>query len=258
MARVHGPVGLAGARLMLDSTCRVTGAFALVLSAVVALAREPDVVAVSLTNAEYRFQLVDNPSLKDHLTVSKVFRERKAECAINGGFFDENFNPVGYYKVDGEVRSSHPSRGLSGYVCIDSEGKLSIHFKKVDPEQYASVFQAGPMLVDPGGKPGIKSDDGKTADRTAIVQLKDGSFAFLYHAKTTLYALSHYILSKYPTVDRALNLDGGPEAGIATKVPSLEIRENTIASKAYVVVKRRKDDENTRQLHAEEASNVFP
>ncbi len=236
---------------MLNYKYRIMGAVIVVLNAGFAIAGDPGVVAVSLTNAEYRFQLVDNPSLKDHLTVSKVFHERKAECAINGGFFDENFNPVGYYKVDGEVRSSHPSRGLSGYVCIDRAGKLSIHFKEVDPENYESVFQAGPMLVDPGGEPGIKSDDGKIADRTAILQLKDGSFVFLYHAKTTLFALSQYILTEYRTADRAVNLDGGPEAGIATRIPTLEFRENTIASKAYIVVSEKTKGEADSLLEKE-------
>lgn len=199
----------------------------------------PEIIAVPLSNGEFRFHLLDNPSRTDHKTVTTAFREPDAECAINGGFFDENFRAVGYYKVDGEVISSHPSPGLSGWVCIDMDGRLSIHFKEADPDQYESVFQCGPMLVDPGGKPGIRSDDGKVADRSAILQLKDGSFVFLYHGETTLYALSQYILAEYPTVDRAINLDGGPEAGIATKIPALRIHENTIASKAYIVVRRR-------------------
>ncbi len=196
----------------------------------------PEVIAVPLSNGEYRFQLLDNPSRTEHMTATSAFRESDAVCAINGGFFDEDFRAVGYYKVDGEVILSHPSPGLSGWVCIDKDGRLSIHFKEVDTDQYASVFQCGPMLVDPGGKPGIRSDDGKVADRSAIIQLSDGSFVFLYHSRTTLHALSQYILAEYPTVDRAINLDGGPEAGIATKIPTLRIHENTIASKSYIVV----------------------
>jgi uncharacterized protein YigE (DUF2233 family) len=119
---------------------------------------------------------------------------------------------------------------------MDDAGNLSIHFKTVDPDNYTSVFQAGPMLVDPGGKPGIERDDGNVADRSAIVQLENGSFTLLYHAKTTLYALSQFIRSTYPDVERAINLDGGPEAGIATMIPTLQIHENTIASKSYLVV----------------------
>ena len=169
-----------------------------------------------------------------------MFRDQRAVCVVNGGFFDENFKPVGYYKVDGKVLNPHKSTSQSGYVCIDANGDLSIHFKDVDPEKYVSVFQSGPLLIDPGGKPGIRNDDGKVADRTCIVQLSDGAFVLLFHAQTTLFALSQYILSEYPTVERALNLDGGPEAGIATKLPTLEIHENTIASKAYIVVTSRK------------------
>lgn len=196
----------------------------------------PEIIAVFLSNTQHRFQVIDNPSRTEHMTVTSAFRESDAVCAINGGFFDEGFRAVGYYKVDGEVISNQASPGLSGWVCIDKEGRLSIHFKHAEPDRYASVFQCGPMLVDPGGKPGIRSDDGKVADRSAIVQLNDGSFVFLYHSKTTLHALSRYILAEYPSVDRAINLDGGPEAGIATKIPALQIHENTIASKSYIVV----------------------
>jgi uncharacterized protein YigE (DUF2233 family) len=198
----------------------------------------PVLIAVPLEES-YRFRLVENPDITDHPTVATVFRAFHAVCVINGGFFDENFKPVGYYKVDGEVLSSHASPSLSGYVCIDQEGALSIHYKSVEPDDYVSVFQAGPLLIDPGGKPGIHSDDGKAADRSAIVQLDDGTFVFLFHERMTLFALSQYLLSKYPTADRAINLDGGPEAGIATRIPALRIHENTIASKAYLIAVER-------------------
>jgi len=216
----------------------------LMLSAGALPAQETDVIAVPL-DGSHRFQLVDNPSRTGHLTVAKVFREHHAVCVINGGFFDEDFAAVGYYKVDGEIRSSRTSPSLSGYVCIDHEGHLSIHYKAVDPTGYDSVFQAGPLLVDPGGKPGIRTNDGKVADRSAIVQLTGGTFVFLFHKQTTLLAFSQYILTEYPTADRAINLDGGPEAGIATRIPSLQIHENTIASKAYIVVKRRDENSET-------------
>jgi uncharacterized protein YigE (DUF2233 family) len=221
------------------SRCAIAIGISVALATNYAVSDEAESIAVPVSNSSYRFQLIDNESLRDHLTVTQVFREHDAVCAINGGFFDENFRAVGYYKVDGNVLSPHHSRGLSGYVCMDYAGNLSIHFKSVDPDKYTSVFQAGPMLIDPGGKPGIDRDDGKVADRAAIVQLENGSFVMLYHAKTTLYALSQFILTTYPNVERAINLDGGPEAGIATKIPSLQIHENTIASKAYIVVKER-------------------
>ena len=213
----------------------------LILSAGALPVEESNVIAVPLDDS-HRFHLVDNPSRTSHLTVAKVFRENRAVCVINGGFFDEDFEAVGYYKVDGRVLSSSKSPSLSGYVCIDREGKLSIHFKTVEPNDYVSIFQSGPLLVDPGGKPGIRTNDGKVADRAAIVQLADGTFVFLFHKQTTLLAFSRYILTEYPTADRAVNLDGGPEAGIATRIPSLQIHENTIASKSYIVVKRRGED----------------
>jgi uncharacterized protein YigE (DUF2233 family) len=216
-------------------------ALILIFSAASRAAAEPQVIAVALDES-YRFQLVDNPSRTDQMTVQKVFRERHAVCVVNGGFFDENFKAVGYYKVDGEVLNPHKSRSQSGYVCIDQDGDLSIHFKDVDPSEYVSVFQSGPLLVDPGGKLGIRNDDGKVADRSAIVQLGDGSFVFLFHPQTTLFALSQYILSEFPAVERAVNLDGGPEAGIATRIPALQIHENTIASKAYLVVTERSEE----------------
>ena len=203
--------------------------------AAVLSAAEPQVIAVALDQS-YRFQLVDNPSRTEHLTVGKVFREHHAVCVVNGGFFLEDFKALGYYKVDGVVLNPRKAPSPSGYVCIDLNGDLSIHFKDVDPSNYVSVFQSGPLLVDPGGKPGIRGDDGKVADRTAIIRLADGSFVLLFHAETTLFALSQYILAVYPTVERAINLDGGPEAGFATRIPTLQIHENTIASKAYIVV----------------------
>ena len=89
------------------------------------------------------------------------------------------------------------------------------------------AIQAGPFIVDPGGLPGIHSDDHQHA-RRSIVMLSEDSIAVAYTSSCTLYELMTALLRSPRTfgverVERALNLSGGPSAGFAVRLPGGDI-----------------------------------
>ena len=145
-----------------------------------------------------------------------------AAAMINGGYFDASFQPVGLIVKDGQTISEISKQpALSGVLALfEGNSVLLIPRSSYLPDNaIRSAIQAGPFLVDPGGKPGIRSDDLKKAKRTAIGQTTAGEIVFISTTPCTLYELS-IILTEHPNVigverfESVLNLDGGPSTGL--------------------------------------------
>ena len=132
------------------------------------------------------------------------------DLVINGGYFDLNRRPVGYFKRDGKVIQNEFSDKQSGVVVIGKNKKLNIFHKDKIPTDAVSVIQSGPFLIDPGSKMGIKKQSKHKYDRMVLLKNKRGEICLLYCPRISLYDLAIYIQKTYPDTDMALNLDGGP------------------------------------------------
>lgn len=161
-------------------------------------------------------KLVDLPEGK---SLADAARDEGAMLAINGGYFDDAFLPVGLIRInDQETGSLLDQPPLSGLVVIDSAGTINV--AKRDPAALsfaASAFQAGPFLIEPGGEVGIHSSDGKAAERT-ILAMDDRNVFVILMTPVTLFDAADALIA-WPalggaSLDRALNLDGGPSSGV--------------------------------------------
>lgn len=147
-----------------------------------------------------------------------------AILAINGGYFDDAFAPLGLYRIEGTVVSPAIDRPpLSGVVTI-TDGHLDLG--KQDRPDAQSAFQAGPFLIDPGGTLGIRSDDGKLAERT-VVAIAGDSLVVIVTSPVTLHSVADWLHQsgeelRVVSIERALNLDGGPSAGYVARVGTVE------------------------------------
>lgn len=145
-----------------------------------------------------------------------------ATLTVNGGYFDAKFQPLGLYRIDGVERSPLLAKPpLSGVVAIDSHGRVDLlHRDDAAVASARSAFQAGPFVIDPGGKLGINSNDGKAAERTVLAITDGDGLLVIVTTPVTLRDLA-VCLSEWPNffrmgrVERALNLDGGPSTGFA-------------------------------------------
>jgi len=71
--------------------------------------------------------------------------------AINGGYFEKDFAPVGLYVVDGTTISPSARRApLSAVLGIDAAGAVHIE-PSGTTVAYPNAIQSGPLLIDPGG-----------------------------------------------------------------------------------------------------------
>lgn len=157
--------------------------------------------------------------------------EKRAVAIINGGFFDPEQRPLGLAMSEGVVLS--PYRRSTGGVLLVAGGQASLHAVEeftlpTSPREFG--IQCLPRLV-VGGARNVIRDDGKHTERTALCveqRKEDGGAAggadrirFVYarglHSSDgpSLAQLSDYLASS--GCRDALNLDGGPSAGLVFK-----------------------------------------
>lgn len=161
-----------------------------------------------------------------------------ALCVINAGYFTEKFRPTGLLVSEARVLSPFvPEAGAagSGVFVLDEAGARLLDRDEVTPSAYVRAqlaLQAGPRVIEPGGRPGIRADDGARANRTVIGKDGRGRLALVVvhnaasgrAAGPTLFELMHLLSSAglgavapELALDFALNLDGGPSTGLALR-----------------------------------------
>lgn len=141
-----------------------------------------------------------------------------ALLAINGGFFDRDFEAEGYVVSKGEVISEWDV-DIGGGVITGRDGRAEQHDGEVfvtprDPPEWA--IQAKPRLV-VNGALNIRSDTGLRAARTALCLKNEGRELMVAVIPAeesegpTLYELGQQLVRE--GCEEALNLDGGPSTG---------------------------------------------
>ncbi len=149
-----------------------------------------------------------------------------AVLAINGGYFDyvytdgkRRLRPTGL--VIARKKTVHRRGGGSGIV-YDKRGRVGISWSRATQAWRGAddALQAGPLLVDPGGRHGIRRDSGRLARRSVLCLLHDGRFVILVsRSSVTLFDLATILVRARPYgigCERAINLDGGPSTQVAT------------------------------------------
>ena len=161
---------------------------------------------------------IDGDNIRPHWDSSKY------SLMINGGYFDADFYPVGYCKINGVIVNKTKVKKLSGFIAINSSGSISILTRKDNLSKYSNIIQSGPFVIDPGGGIGIKSRSGHKAKRTLIGMTKNKSLVIIVTKPILLYDLAFQIKKHLPSVERLLNLDGGPSTALTTS--SIDITNN--------------------------------
>ena len=142
-------------------------------------------------------------------------------AAVNGGYFDQNFQPTGWLRDHGVELAPRQQRVQGGVLAL-TRGKLFIGRSSELPFAAEFILQNSPRLVEAGGAVGIRSDDGRRASRTFacdvagrlhLVVIAGG----LSGGPTLLEAAQ--LSAAEPAqgglgCQAALNLDGGPSTGL--------------------------------------------
>jgi uncharacterized protein YigE (DUF2233 family) len=164
------------------------------------------------------FSIIDAPAATQGDTILSHWDEKKFQFMINGGYFNPDFSPTGYCKINGRVIAPLVSPFLSGFVAIDEMGTLSILTSADNSKGFDTVLQNGPFVIDPGGRVGIRTRSGKTARRTLIGQTDTNEIIVLVTEPVDLYDLALAVKQDMPEIERLLNLDGGPSTAIKSRI----------------------------------------
>ncbi len=162
------------------------------------------------------FGVIDIPVKQDADNVLKHWRPGDLEIIINGGYFNSDWSPTGYCRVGGRRLGSARPTALAGFVAIDATGRVHVLKREDDIAAYPTVLQCGPFVIDPGGTVGIHSAKGNPARRTLIGSNQDGSLVIISTKPILLYDLARAIKKHLPSIERLLNLDGGPSSALVT------------------------------------------
>ena len=181
------------------------------------------------------FGILDLPDKSTAGPIKKHFDPAKHQLMINGGYFNPDWSPTGYCKIDGKVIAPKVNRGLSGFIAIDKAGKISLLTRGADLTKFPTVLQSGPHVIDPGGKIGIRSKTGRAAKRTLIGITTDKKIVVVITKPIYLIDLATSIQKHIPKLDRLLNLDGGPSTGV---MGGGESTPNLTAVRNYLYKKR--------------------
>lgn len=179
----------------------------------------------SLPRRSFRASIVEQRSRDGALTaVRDIARSTNATIAINGGSFNGAFAPDGLLVVDGNTIGEKRADWM-GYLTIDETGDASVTATpRLRDARYA--LQGNPMIVEPGGKMGIKREDRHWLRRTVIAQSGDLILAIVT-SPVSLFALGYALLERPDAfyvnrIDAALNLSGAATTSFYANPPGGE------------------------------------
>ena len=174
--------------------------------------------AVVFPEKSFTLRVVDSPS-PGSTKLAQVAPAAGCVAGVNGGYFHEDYLPVGLVVSDGTVL--HPfekAKLLSGVLAVRNshiELVRSGAFKQ--GRDLRQALQCGPMLVEDGA-PVAGLNAARSARRTVVATDGHGRWALIYLTYVTL-ADSARILTLPGlfgdwTPRTALNLDGGSSSGL--------------------------------------------
>jgi uncharacterized protein YigE (DUF2233 family) len=158
-----------------------------------------------------RLRMVDQPS-EPRSDLEDVMARGNFLAAVNGGYFDPDYRPIGLLIVDGKmVAPLQKARLLSGVLSSTGKKVQISRVSEFSPNQKSdAAVECGPMIVDLGkAVRGLEST--KSARRTFAAVGGDKA-ALGFCSDVTLADLSNILaIVAIPDfkIQRALNLDGG-------------------------------------------------
>jgi exopolysaccharide biosynthesis protein len=172
--------------------------------------------------AHYRFEIGYRP--EDPQSLARWSTDSGALIVANGGFFNDEGEATGLIIADGNV-SGTSFEEFGGMLSI-VDGRPELRWLTQEPylpsEELTAALQSFPMLVEPGGKLGVKENDGERARRTVIAQDSESRILLIVapSATFTLSEISRYLVDSDLNIDRAINLDGGASTGLLLTDPA--------------------------------------
>lgn len=150
--------------------------------------------------------------------IGSAGNDRGAVLAVNGGFFATTgegiLSPVGYLRVNGN-RLSKGWTDAGGFISIEN-GRVSLSpVAGGTPQGDMDVLQSKPMMIEPGKRWAMRTNQGKLKRRTLLCMKDDGEVVLVIVSRVgmSLYEAGWLMrspdLGGYFDCASAIALDGG-------------------------------------------------
>ena len=181
---------------------------------------------------------------------NEIGERSEAVLAVNGGFFGETeterkLYPVGYLRLEGKVHAA-PWQTSGGYLSINKD-RVSIRPSIEGPgiEGAGDAIQSKPLLIEPGGKWAMNTNQGHLRPRSLLCVLANGEVVVVVvrGAGMSLYEVGWLMRAPetggYFGCDAALALDGGGSTQLwVAGHDDLSFRGETPVHNALIVHRR--------------------
>jgi exopolysaccharide biosynthesis protein len=156
-------------------------------------------------------RIIDNPEGE---RLAGMMRREKYVCAVNGGYFDEQFKPIGLRIVNSQMLMPlKRARLVTGVLLASPRGVQIVRAREFSQRQkIEAAIQCGPFLVDRSQRVGGLNNS-HHARRTFAATETNERALLGFCSEVSLADLAN-ILAKTPIaadlkIQRAINLDGG-------------------------------------------------
>ncbi|MCA0404231.1 MAG: phosphodiester glycosidase family protein [Proteobacteria bacterium] len=175
----------------------------------------------------------------DHASVDKYADFSKALLAINGGFFDDNYKPLGLRIYN--KRKKNPLKNISwwGVFYIKNQKPYLSTIRQFNANQVDFAIQSGPRLLINNRIPPLKPG---RAERSALGITPDGKVIILVtdNAPISTTELAQLMKAEPLHCENALNLDGGSSSQLSARIGSFELNVHGFSNVSDAVVVKAK------------------
>ncbi|ASQ45397.1 phosphodiester glycosidase family protein [Legionella clemsonensis] len=190
---------------------------------------------------ENRLSVVTAADLsREHASVNEYAQHTNALITINGGFFDNDYKPLGL-RIDNK-RQTSPLKNISWWGIFfikNQKAYLTNVYQFRSNNSVDFAIQSGPRLLINSRIPPLKPG---RAERSALGITHDGRIIILVTDNLPLSTTELAQLMKAPPLNcqNALNLDGGSSSQLKAQLPSfqLEVHGFSNVSDAIIVKPR--------------------
>lgn len=177
-----------------------------------------------------------NDLSQPHASIDEFAHHSHALIGINGGFFDEKYNPLGL-RVSNKAEHN-PLKRISWWGIFYIKNKTPhisslMAYDSHEPIDFA--VQSGPRLIIDGHIPSLKPG---RAERTALGITANGQVIILVTENTpiTTTDLAKIMRSAPLHCVNALNLDGGSSSQLSAKIGSFHVNVHGFANVADAII----------------------
>ncbi|MFA5959304.1 MAG: phosphodiester glycosidase family protein [Tatlockia sp.] len=170
-----------------------------------------------------RFSLLSAKDLsREYASIDEYAEFSHALLAINGGFFDNHYHPLGL-RID-KKSVKNPAKNISwwGIFYLKNNKAYLTTINHFNPESIDFAIQSGPRLVINNRIPPLKTG---RAERTALGITHDGQIIVLVTDNMPLSTteLAQRMKDEPLHCENALNLDGGSSSQLRARIHSFQL-----------------------------------